>query len=73
MLYAWIHAERVANRLIPLNEQHKSAVNWARDEIWTIYASLKTYKLKPTGEQADIIRQNFQALCTTKTSYATER
>jgi hypothetical protein len=32
----WIHAERIINRLIPLNENHEKAVNWVREQIWQI-------------------------------------
>ena len=29
----WIHAERGINRLIPLNDAHRKAVEWARTQI----------------------------------------
>ncbi|EIJ37045.1 hypothetical protein [Thiothrix nivea] len=40
----WIHAERLVNRLIPVNDRQKAAVNAVRDAIWTLYADLKAYK-----------------------------
>jgi hypothetical protein len=67
----WIHAERVINRLIPLNDDHVKAVGEAREQLWSIYHDLKAYKLNPVTEQADSIRQHFQTLCSTKTCYET--
>ncbi|NOR81710.1 MAG: transposase [Methyloprofundus sp.] len=67
----WIHAERVINRLIPLNDNHVKAVDDAREQLWAIYHDLKAYKLNPVTEQADSIRQRFQILCCTKTCYET--
>ncbi|TXL06431.1 hypothetical protein BMR08_15420, partial [Methylococcaceae bacterium CS2] len=67
----WIHAERVINRLIPLNNEHIKAVDDARDQLWSIYHDLKAYKLHPATEQADSIRQRFQVLCQANTCYET--
>ena len=67
----WIHAERVINRLIPLNEGHEKAVNWVREQLWQLYADIKGYKLNPQPAQADEIRARFEELCRTQTCYAT--
>ena len=67
----WIHAERLINRLIPLNEDHEKAVNWVREPLWQLYADIKDYKLNPQPAQADEIRARFEELCRTKTCYAT--
>jgi hypothetical protein len=67
----WIHSERGINRLIPMNALQKAAVDWARGEIWGIYADLKAYKLNPEPEQTVVIRQRFQALVDKHTDYAT--
>jgi len=67
----WIHAERVINRLIPLNDDHVKAVDDAREQLWSIYHDLKSYKLNPVAEQTDSIRKRFQTLCQTKTCYET--
>jgi hypothetical protein len=67
----WIHAERVINRLIPLNLNQALAVEEVRGTIWEIYRDLKAYKLDPITTQAESIRQRFQTLCKTKTCYAT--
>jgi len=63
----WIHAERVINRLIPLNDEYIKAVDGIREQFWSIYHELKAYKLNPVTVQVNNIRQRFQLMCQTKT------
>lgn len=65
----WIHAERIINRLIPLNEEHTKAVNWVREQIWQIYADIKYYKTNPKLELKEEIQARFEELCRTGTCY----
>ena len=67
----WIHAERAINRLLPMNDLQKQAVDEVRKQVWSIYRNLKAYKLAPQPEQAQLIRQQFANLVETKTGYAT--
>lgn len=67
----WIHAERIINRLIPLNAEQVKAVDDTREQLWQIYRDLKTYKLEPRANQAEDIKSRFQVMCSTKTAYAT--
>jgi hypothetical protein len=67
----WIHAERIINRLIPLNAEHVKAVDDTREQLWQIYRDLKAYKLEPTASQAEDIKSRFKAMCSTKTAYVT--
>ena len=67
----WVHAERIINRLIPLNAEHVKAVDDIREQLWQIYRDLKAYKLKPMASQAEDIRSRFKAMCSTKTTYVT--
>jgi hypothetical protein len=67
----WIHAERLINRLIPLNDEHVAAVDAIRGQFWSIYNDLKAYKQGPTATHAEAIRWCFQAMCHTQTAYAT--
>ena len=67
----WIHAERLINRLIALNDDHVNAVDAVREQLWQLYRDLKAYKLEPTVSQAEDIRFRFQLMCNTKTAYAT--
>ena len=68
----WIHAERIINRLIPLNAEHVKAVDDTREQLWQIYRDLKTYKLEPTASQAEDIKSRFKTMCGTKTAYNAE-
>jgi hypothetical protein len=67
----WIHAERLINRLIALNDDHVNAVDAVREQLWQLYRDLKAYKLEPTVSQAEDIRFRFQLMCNTQTAYAT--
>ena len=67
----WIHAERIINRLIPLNAEHVKAVDNTREQLWQLYRNLKAYKLEPTAIQAEDIKSRFKAMCSTKTAYVT--
>ena len=67
----WIHAERIINRLIPLNAEHVKAVDNTREQLWQIYRNLKAYKLEPTAIQAEEIKSQFKTMCDAKTAYVT--
>jgi hypothetical protein len=65
-ILCWIHAERVINRLIPLNEGHEKAVNWVREQIGQRYADIKSYKLNPNPAQAEEIRLGLKSFVVPK-------
>jgi hypothetical protein len=67
----WIHAERLINRLIALNNDHVNAVDVVRKQRWQLYRDLKVYRLEPTVSQAEDIRFRFQLMCNTKMAYTT--
>jgi hypothetical protein len=67
----WIHAERIINRLIPLNDEHSKAVDDIREQLWQLYRDLKVYKLNSLAVQAEDIKFRFQTMCNTKTKYVT--
>ena len=67
----WIHAERIINRLIPLNDLYVKAVDDTREQLWQIYRDIKAYKLNPTPYQAEDIKTRFKLMCSTKTAYLT--
>ncbi len=67
----WIHANRVFQRILPLNEQHAKELQWVHTQIWDIYADLKQYKRQPTPASKEAIGDHFDELCQTKTSFAT--
>ena len=67
----WIHANRVFQRIVPLNESHAKALNWVHTQIWEIYADLKQYKRNQHPDLKEAIEMHFDELCSTKTSFAT--
>ncbi|MCP5015187.1 MAG: transposase [Ketobacter sp.] len=67
----WIHADRVFQRIVPLNEIHAKELDWAHTQIWEIYADLKHYKHHQHSELKEAIKAHFDELCRTRTSFAT--
>lgn len=67
----WIHAERLIHKMIPLNEWHREDIAKVRDQIWTLYADLKTYKENPQPALAQDIADRFDAIFQQKTRYET--
>jgi len=70
----WIHAERNINKLVPLTPTHAKHIDWARCQIWDLYADLKAYKTDAslqTPEFQTEVRERFDELCRTHTNYQT--
>jgi hypothetical protein len=68
----WVHAERLAHKLIPANDKQRNAVEVARRMIWWFYAALKEYKLAPSPEKAERLRAQFDRIFNrSRTGYAT--
>jgi len=67
----WVHANRVFQRILPLNDRHAKEIDWVHTQIWEIYADLKRYKCQPTAARKAAIEAYFDELCHTKTSFAT--
>jgi len=67
----WIHADRVFQRILPLNKRHDKELNWAHTQIWDLFNDLKQYKLKPDKHFKLAIDAHFDELCQTKTSFET--
>ena len=67
----WIHADRVFQRILPLNERHDKELNWVHTQIWELFYELKQYKLKPDPPLKSAIVEHFDELCQTKTSFET--
>ena len=40
----WIHAERLINRLIALNDDHVNAVDAVREQLWQLYSVRSKYR-----------------------------
>ena len=67
----WVHAERVFQRILPLNEQNAQALEAVRAELWARYADLKHYQQTPTMPAKQAITVRFDTLCQTHTTFAT--
>ena len=67
----WVHAERVFQRIVPLNDRHAKELAWVRTQIWEIYADLKRYKRNQDPDLKREVEAHFDELCRTKTSFAT--
>ncbi len=67
----WVHADRVFQRIVPLNDRHAKELEWVRTQIWEIYADLKRYKRNQDPELKRAIEAHFDELCRTRTSFAT--
>jgi hypothetical protein len=67
----WIHAERVFQRILPLNEDNAQALETVRAELWALYADLKDYKQAPAEGAKKAIDARFDTLCGTKTTFQT--
>ncbi len=57
----WIHAERLIHKLIPVNDQQRGAIALVRDQVWSLYAELKAYKVQPKASQVALLEQRFDA------------
>jgi hypothetical protein len=49
----WVHAERLINKLIPLSEGQRRAVETVQDQIWQLYQDLKEYKNLAAQQQQE--------------------
>ena len=56
----WVHAERLANKLIPANDNQRNAIEVAERMIWWFYGSLKEYKVANRGRPRPL-RPHLQA------------
>lgn len=67
----WIHAERLVHKLIPMNDPQRETIARVRDQIWSLYADLKTYKQHPDAAQIAQFESRFTAIFTQRTGFAT--
>lgn len=67
----WIHAERLIHKLIPVNDQQRVAIAQVRDQIWSLYADLKMYKVQPDPSLVATFEARFTAIFTQSTGFAT--
>lgn len=66
----WVHAERNLVKLIGFNDAQRAALADVRSQLWAIYDALKAYKAKPRKRERARIEKAFEALCATRTCFA---
>ena len=70
----WVHAERLINRLIPLTEAQRQAVETVQDQLWDFYQELKTYKTNNPPQQQQVkasLEERFEKIFTQTTLFET--
>jgi hypothetical protein len=65
----WIHTERPLPRLVPYNEEHRAAIEAARQTIWEFYQELKVYKQHPDPARKPVLEARFDTLSEQRTHY----
>jgi hypothetical protein len=65
----WVHAERPLAKLVPYNDEHRTAIETVRTHIWDLYQELKAYRLKPDETQRSVLEARFDALVEQRTGY----
>ena len=66
----WIHADRHYEKLSPVAARHATLLDAFLDRYWDFYRSLQKYRAGPSGEQATLLRLEFDELFATRTGYA---
>ncbi len=64
----WVHAERALQHLLPLNELDRRAIEWVRQQVWTLYRELKAYQQQPDSSRKAPLTASFEAWCATETT-----
>lgn len=65
----WIHIERPLPRLLPYNEEHRVAIESARQTIWEFYQELKVYKEQPDAARKAVLDADFDTRFGQRTDY----
>jgi hypothetical protein len=65
----WIHAERLVHKLDTFTDQQRAAQARVRGLIWTFYASLKAYQLKPSQRRSVALRARFDRIFLRRTGF----
>ncbi len=65
----WVHAERPLAKLVPHNEQHRSAIEKVRSQIWELYQALKAYRVQPEAAERPALEGRFDTLVAQRTGY----
>jgi hypothetical protein len=66
-----VHAERLVHKLDTFTEEHRTAQDAVRKQIWEFYADLKTYRRAPTPDGKAALQARFVSIFTQKTGFIT--
>lgn len=66
----WVHMERPLARAIPYHDEHRAALELARDQVWGFYKELKVYREKPDPTAKADLEEKFDALVNQKSNYS---
>jgi hypothetical protein len=66
----WVHAERNLAKLVPSSEAQRADLEAVRQEVWQLYAELKTYKARQDPGQKESLVARFEALGARRTCFA---
>ena len=58
----WIHEERHYRKLVPSNEEVRTAIEEVRGDLWDLYKGLQGYKTAPSSMLKAVLDQQFEEL-----------
>ena len=67
----WVHAERLVHKLDTFCDRQARVKAGVRTKLWALYGDLKGYARDPAPADAAALRQRFDRLVATRTSFAT--
>jgi hypothetical protein len=67
----WVHAERLVHKLDTFTEEHRTAQDAVRKQIWQLYADLKAYRCAPNPDSKAALQARFDNIFTQKTGFIT--
>jgi hypothetical protein len=67
----WVHSERLVHKLDTFTEEHRTAQDAVRKQIWELYADLKAYRRAPTQDSKAALQARFDDILTQTTGFVT--
>ena len=65
----WVHAERLVHKLDTFTDKHRAAQARVRGQIWSFYASLKAYRLRPSPRRCAALSARFDRIFLRRTGF----
>ena len=67
----WVHAERLVHKLDTFTDKQRAAQTRVRGLIWDFYASLKSYRAKPSPRRSVALSKRFDRIFVRRTGFVT--